>query len=364
MTRHLQCEEQQESPSNISKDCACQEIPSSRFEPKIRELIPPIERWFEDNPRIIRAWSDHEIVISHPPLRDLEHAAWKNTNISHSSWLPKPNAAPAMKSDAPTSPNVAPATKNHLRHIWNVQYSARATGTTFQHHQNQGNFLTGNAQVIVRCAWIDPTLLQYHHAKWISVYPNWETMGSLLFCLLAIPEISASRWWEVWMSEWDSPVCVLSAAWRLSNHLSRVKRRPRRLQKTPFWRIWIWGTTASVMKGPRLGVCSGWGREIYRWTFLRGFNLALGLGYMGMVEAGMAACATLALHERPCDLAVWSRSCETLSNVTAVLRYTIRQARHADQMNESQTQWWLKWDCVFKIWNLKIWFYWKNTKWN
>ena len=42
---------------------------SSRFQRKLRELLPPIERRFEDNPGIIRAWSEHEIVISHPPLR-------------------------------------------------------------------------------------------------------------------------------------------------------------------------------------------------------------------------------------------------------------------------------------------------------
>ena len=60
---------------------------SSRLQRKLRELLPPIERRFDDNPTIIRAWSEHEIVISHPPLRrpyssDLEHDfVLKNTTF-------------------------------------------------------------------------------------------------------------------------------------------------------------------------------------------------------------------------------------------------------------------------------------------
>ena len=40
---------------------------SSRFQRKLHEVLPPIERRFEDNPTMIRPWSDHEIVISHQP---------------------------------------------------------------------------------------------------------------------------------------------------------------------------------------------------------------------------------------------------------------------------------------------------------
>ena len=60
---------------------------SSRLLRKLRELLPPIERRFGDNPTIIRPWSEHEIVISHPPLRrpypsDLEHDfVLKNTTF-------------------------------------------------------------------------------------------------------------------------------------------------------------------------------------------------------------------------------------------------------------------------------------------
>ena len=82
MKRHLECAEDAKSTSNLTKYCAC------RLQRKLRELLPPIERRFDDNPTIIRRQSEHEIVISpHPPLRrpypsDLEHDfVLKNTTF-------------------------------------------------------------------------------------------------------------------------------------------------------------------------------------------------------------------------------------------------------------------------------------------
>ena len=83
MKRHLQCAEQHCFPSNTTKYCACHEILSSRCQRKIPELLPPIERRFDDNPTTIRS----ENRISHPPLRrpyssDLEHDfVLKNTTF-------------------------------------------------------------------------------------------------------------------------------------------------------------------------------------------------------------------------------------------------------------------------------------------
>ena len=65
MKRHFQCVEQVKSPSNLTNYCACHKILRCRFHVKVSEVLPPIERRFEDNPRI----SDDKIVISHPPLR-------------------------------------------------------------------------------------------------------------------------------------------------------------------------------------------------------------------------------------------------------------------------------------------------------
>ena len=68
---------------------------SSRLQRKLRELLPPIERRFEDNPSMIRAWSEDKIVISHPPLRGPYSShlgdafCMEKYNISRSGYLPK-----------------------------------------------------------------------------------------------------------------------------------------------------------------------------------------------------------------------------------------------------------------------------------
>ena len=94
MKRHLQCAEQAKSPSNLTKYCACHEILSSRFQRKIPELLPPIERRFDDHPTTIRRPSgDHPTTNRHlapaasePPWRRILYG--KN-NISRSGYLSK-----------------------------------------------------------------------------------------------------------------------------------------------------------------------------------------------------------------------------------------------------------------------------------
>ena len=101
MNRHLQRAEQQESPSNLTKYCACHEILSSRFLGDIPELLPPIQTRFND----IRRHSDD--IRRHSDdfrqqNRDLAPAAsdtllvpsWRRFciekyNISRSAYLPK-----------------------------------------------------------------------------------------------------------------------------------------------------------------------------------------------------------------------------------------------------------------------------------
>ena len=55
MQHHFQCAEQ--VTFQLTKYCACYEIfklKISRFQRKFREVLPPIERRFEDNPSMIR----------------------------------------------------------------------------------------------------------------------------------------------------------------------------------------------------------------------------------------------------------------------------------------------------------------------
>ena len=128
MKRYLQCAEQQASPSNLTKYCACHAKLHSKIKEKFAENswsvnsnAGTIRPWSEHDPNMIRPWTRHLAPARSPRLLfalrrrilywKLQHFALRlSTQIS-------PNTAPATKSDTPTSPNTAPATKNDA-HNW------------------------------------------------------------------------------------------------------------------------------------------------------------------------------------------------------------------------------------------------------
>ena len=119
MKRHFQCAEQAKSPSNLTKYCAAPatKSSSSRLHWKLSELLPPIERRFEQIPSMIRPWNRH---LAPAASETLLVPSWRRIlygKIQHFAFRlsPKmsPHAVPATKSHTPTSPNTAPATKSH-----------------------------------------------------------------------------------------------------------------------------------------------------------------------------------------------------------------------------------------------------------
>ena len=101
---------------------------SSRLQRKLSELLPPIERRFDDIPTIIRPWNRH---LAPAASETLLVPSWRRIlygKIQHFALRlsPKmsPNAAPATKSDNPTSPNTAPATQNES-HDWCASHMKR-----------------------------------------------------------------------------------------------------------------------------------------------------------------------------------------------------------------------------------------------
>ena len=157
MKRHLQCAEQQVSPSNLTKYCACHakwfdgfivltyetsftmrgatgvtlkphqilRLPRKITRQNFKEnLEKPVKRHFQcgDDPRMIREWSDHKNANRNPPRNRGYFSSSPRTfsivkyNMSrpilHSNLHQiHPDAAPATKSDTSPSPNTAPATK-------------------------------------------------------------------------------------------------------------------------------------------------------------------------------------------------------------------------------------------------------------
>ena len=71
MKRHLQCAEQQASPSNLTKYCACHAKLHSKILEKLSENswsviynARPIRAWSEHDPSMIRPWSDHDPTMN------------------------------------------------------------------------------------------------------------------------------------------------------------------------------------------------------------------------------------------------------------------------------------------------------------
>ena len=125
MKRHLQCAEQAQSATNLTKYCACHEIckfKTSAETPWIASANrKTIRRQSDDNPTTIRRQSDQKIAsrtrrfgdLTRPTLNTILY--WKIQRFAlRLSPKMSPNAAPATKSHTPTSPNIAPGTKNAL----------------------------------------------------------------------------------------------------------------------------------------------------------------------------------------------------------------------------------------------------------
>ena len=105
---------------------------SSRFQRKLRELLPPIERRFDHDSSMksssrTRRFGD----LTRPILETILYRKIQHFALRLSPKM-SPNAAPATKSDNPSSPNTAPATQNES-HDWSASHMKR-------------HFLISNAQ--------------------------------------------------------------------------------------------------------------------------------------------------------------------------------------------------------------------------
>ena len=155
MKRHLQCAEQAQSATNLTKYCACHEIckfKTSAETPWIASANrKTIRRQSDDNPTMksssrTRRFGDLILV------RSWKRFCIEKYNIFALRLSPKmsPNAAPGTKSHTPTSPNTAPATQN-ASHDWSASHMKR--------HLECAEQAKSTSNVTKYCAC---------HAKWIS----------------------------------------------------------------------------------------------------------------------------------------------------------------------------------------------------
>ena len=171
MKRHLQCAEQPQSPSNVTKYCTCHATLISwlirvtyetsftmrgatlvNYCPTSPNTAPATKFWvqdvsgkslnifrqYKDDSTMIRAWSEDKIVISHPPPRRPSSShlgdafCIEKYNISRSGYLSKFHEMLCLprKVTLQLHQILRLPRKMHLmidpRHIWNVIYNARS----------------------------------------------------------------------------------------------------------------------------------------------------------------------------------------------------------------------------------------------
>ena len=99
---------------------------------KTDETSFPMRGRSEHDPRMIRAWSEHETVRPQPASQPrflfaptTSSLYWKIQHFAlRLSFQISPNTAPATRSDTGTSPNTAPATKSNTHH-WSSSHMKR-----------------------------------------------------------------------------------------------------------------------------------------------------------------------------------------------------------------------------------------------
>ena len=223
MKRHLQCAEQQVSPSNLTKYCACHakwllclilvtyetsftmrgvtnvtiqphqilRLPRKMTLQHVRKNVRKrMKRHFQcgTDPSMIRPWSDHETVSPQPasqprllfepttsifyckiqrfaPNLTFQLSPSTAPATKSDTWT-SPNTAPATKSDTWTSPSTAPATKSDTCDTWTSPSTAPAT-------QNDSNASSSShMKRHLQCAeqQVSPSNLTKYcacHAKWL-----------------------------------------------------------------------------------------------------------------------------------------------------------------------------------------------------
>ena len=135
MKRHLECAEQAQSASNLTKYCACHEICKFKLSAETPWIASANRKTIRTDPRIIRGWSEDDPTIksssrtrrfgdlTRPILETILY--WKIQHFAlRLSPKMSPNAAPATKTHTPTSPNTAPATQNES-HDWSASHMKR-----------------------------------------------------------------------------------------------------------------------------------------------------------------------------------------------------------------------------------------------
>ena len=259
MKRHLQCAEQQASPSNLTKYCACH----AKLHSKIKEKFAENSWSVNSNARPIRAWSEHDQSMIRPWTRHLAPARsprllfalrrrilyWKLQHFAlRLSTQISPNTVPATKNDTPTSPNAAPATKSDTPRSPNT---APATKSSTPRSPNAAP--ATKSQLLLSCYSTELLLSCYSTELLLNCYSTelllncyWTEL--LLNCYWT--ELNLLLKWAVTelLLNWAEPVTQVSCYWTVT----QVSCYWTVTQLSCYWTVtqlsWTWAVTELLLK--------------------------------------------------------------------------------------------------------------------
>ena len=255
MERHLQCAEQQASPSNLTKYCACHakwlswlifvtygtsftmrgatgitlqphqilRLPRKSALQNLSEILRErLKRQFQcaADSTMIRTWSDHELVISHPPVRRGYFSRFgdafciENYNISRSGYLLKfhrilrlPRKVTLRHHQILRLPR-----KVTLRHHQMLRLPRKVT---LRHHQILR--LPRKVRLLLNCYWTELLLSCYWAVTKLLLSCYWTVTELILDCHWTVTELTC--YWAVTELSCYWTVTELNCYWTVTQLL-------------------------------------------------------------------------------------------------------------------------------------------------
>ena len=189
-------------------------IPKSKRNcPRTVEVSIPMRGRFEHDPNPIRTWSEHELVISHPPVRRGYFSRFgdafciENYNISRSGYLPRFHRTLRLPQKVTLRHHqiLRLPRKVTLRHHQMLRLPRKVT---LRHHQILR--LPRKVRLLLNCYWTELLLSCY-----------WAVTKLLLSCYWTVTELLLNWYWTVTelLLNWPVTELLLSCYWTVSELL-------------------------------------------------------------------------------------------------------------------------------------------------
>ena len=286
MKRYLQCAEEQASPANLTKYCACHakwlswlifvtyetlftmrkatgitlqphqilRLPRKSTLQNQRKICrKQLKRQFQcgADSNMIRPWSEHELVISHPPvrrgyfLRFGDAFCMENYNISRSGYLPRfhrilrlPQKMTLQDHQILRLPRKVPLQDHEILRL--------PRKVTLQDHQilrlpRKVTLICESSELLLNCYWTELLLSCYWTVTELLLSCYWTVTELLLSCYWTVTELLLSCYWavtELLLScYWTVTELLLNCYWTVTELLLNCYWTVTELLLSCYWTI-------------------------------------------------------------------------------------------------------------------------------